>query len=76
TFQDTVLVRPGDGVIGRERSPWFLAVLGAGEGQPLPDAALALIDHYRMVPVPSRESRLAVYVGEVGPPDEPTTAAR
>ena len=76
TFQGTVLVRPGDGVIGCERSPWFLAVLGAGEGQPLPDAALALVDHYRMVPVPSREPRLAVYVGEVGPPDEPTTAAR
>jgi hypothetical protein len=59
---------PGDQIIYRERSPWFVAVLS--EAQALPEASRALINHYRMVPVPTREPRLTVYVSETGPPDE------
>jgi hypothetical protein len=59
-FERTVLARPGDEVIGRERSPWFLAVLG--EGQRLPEQARALIHHYHMVPVPTREPHLVLYM--------------
>jgi hypothetical protein len=60
-YQDTTRVVPGDVSIGRERTPWFLAVLSSGEGQPLPAAARVLIDHYGMTPVPSRESCLSLY---------------
>ena len=75
-FQDDVLVRPGDVVIGRERSPWFLAILGVGEGRPVPDAARTLIDHYHLVPLPSLEPQLAVYVGRAGPAGEPVADVR
>jgi hypothetical protein len=67
-FGDNTLVRPGDEVIARERSPWYLAVLERNEGQPFPEPAQALIDHYHMVKVPTRDPRLTVYVsgGETG----------
>jgi hypothetical protein len=54
------------GLIAQERSPWFLAILSKSVGQPLPDAAQTLIDHYSMSPVPTRVPGLAIYVGAGG----------
>jgi hypothetical protein len=66
TFQNTVPFTVSDGMIERERSPWFLAILRRYRDQPLPDAALALIDYYSMVRIPTRVPGLAVYVGRPG----------
>jgi hypothetical protein len=62
-FDGKVLVAGGDGILEHEASPWFLAVFGKYAGQPLPAAAQVLIDHYSMVPVPTRVPGLAVYSG-------------
>lgn len=61
-FQDVVLVKPGDEWVARERKPWYLAVLSREDGHPLGRPALALIEHYRMERVPTRDPRLAVFL--------------
>ncbi len=61
TYQGTSLIRPGDPILDREPSRWFLAILDARGDGTLPDAAMALIEHYRMVPVPSGEPGLALF---------------
>jgi hypothetical protein len=76
TFQSTVLFAASDGMIERERSPWFLAILRRYRDQPLPDAALALIDYYSMVRIPTCVPGLAVYVGEPRDPAGPPGGGR
>jgi len=65
-FNTAVLATPGDPYLDAERRPWYLAVLNEAPGVPLPDAALALIDGYRMEPVATPDPRLDLYVARPG----------
>jgi hypothetical protein len=61
-YRDVPLVRPGDPELDREPRPWYVTETLSAPGDPLPDAARALIDAYRMEPLPTADPRVVVYV--------------